>query len=181
MRNRIKRWRGILTLPLLAMFLMTSCNDNSMNDYVLTVQSGIKKLPWPIQMEKLFGDGDHFITEYGFSSGPRVWHSEVFFGSRYTLAVEVKVDINYNNHTVVGIVSEPTFYLHEVESVTVSGNRVRATFAHQWVLDKAQWEKLVKAKGDWSILGIPIKTNAAVPGFDEYIKSLRGPRVKIPH
>ena len=43
-------------------------------------------------MEALYGEGDNFITEYNFSSGPRLWNTEVFFGGRYTMDMQVPGD-----------------------------------------------------------------------------------------
>lgn len=153
-----------------------------MNDYIKTVQSGISTLPWPKQMEKLFGEGDHFIVHYGFSPGPKEWQTEVFFYGRYTMALVVDVDIDYTTHLVKTNVVSPKFYLHEVSDVIHGPRGVEgANFDGQWILDETKWNELVQAKGDWSAIGIPVKTNSPVPGFDEYVKGVRAPRVKVPH
>jgi len=34
---------------------------------------------------------------------------------------------------------------------------------------------LVKNNGDWSVVKVPILTNAPVKGFDEYVRQVRGP------
>jgi hypothetical protein len=130
-------------------------------------------------MEQLYGDGDHFITEYGFASGPRQWNTEVYFYRKYTLTLQVDVIIDYNSHTVRKTASAPIFYLDEVKSVDPTDHS--ATYSHQWKLNETQWEKLVRAKGDWSVLDIPVKTNQPVDGFDEYVHRMRAPLVRIPH
>jgi len=174
---------GCTLILFVALAAMTSCGaDKQMNDYIQTVQSGIKTLPWPKQMEALFGDGDHFITHYGFSPGPKEWTTEVFFGGRYTLALKVDVEIDYKAQTIKTNVSSPKFYLFEVGSLLRGAKGVEgADISKQWILDEEKWKKLVQAKGDWSAIGIPVKTNSPVPEFDEYVKGLRAPRVRIPH
>ena len=162
---------------------MRSCRrDNQMSDYIQTVKSGINSLPWPKEMEALFGEGDHFITHYGFSPGPKEWHTDIFFGGRYELALQVDVEIDYEKNLVKTNTSPPKFYLSEVESLIRKPNRpVGAKIAHEWILDEAKWKKLVQSKGDWSAIGIPVKTNSPIPGFDEYVNGWRAPVVKIPH
>jgi hypothetical protein len=146
------------------------------------MKSGLNTLPWPKEMEALFGEGDHFVTDYGSSSGAKEWHTQVFFGGRYKLSLQVNVDIDYRSHTIKGNVSQPKFSLLEVGSLIRGAKGVRgADIAGQWILDEAKWKTLVKANGDWSAIGIPVNTNSPIPGFDEYVEGWRSPRVKIPH
>jgi hypothetical protein len=152
-----------------------------MNDYVQTVQSGIKMLPWPRQMEELFGDSDHFILYYGTAGEQKIWHSRVYFYGRYSLTMETTVEIDDKSKTIRNFAGPPKFYLHEVKSVEVDRGRVTTSFSDQWVLDEAQWKKLVAAKGNWSVIGIILRTNEPVPGFDAYVKGQRDPIEKIPH
>ncbi len=152
-----------------------------MNAYIQTIQSGIKILPWPREMEALFGDGDHFILYYGTAGEQKPWHSRVFFYGRYSLTLETTVEIDDKNHTIKNFAAPPKFYLHEVKSVEMDNGRAITRFSDQWVLDQTQWEKLVAAKGNWAVLGIRLKTNEPVPGFDAYVKGERDPIEKIPH
>ena len=48
-----------------------------------------------------------------------------------------------------------------------------------WNIDEAGWQKLVVAKGDWSVLGISVKKNEPVTNFDEYVRRWREARVKV--
>jgi len=174
---------GILALFLTIGVLSScgGCKQDTMNDYIQTVKSGLDTLPWPKEMEALFGEGDHFVTHYGVSPGPRKWTTEVFFGGRYTLALQVDVEIDYRNHTIKKNVSPPKFYLWEVESTFGIESPKSAKISGQWILDQTKWEELVRAKGDWSALGIPVRTNSPVPGFEDYVQGLRAPRIRIPH
>ena len=174
--NFLCRGRNI-GLFLLALF-MTSCNR--MADYKRTVRSGLVTLPWPSQMEALFGEGDHFVVHYGFDSEPKEWQTVVYFGGRYQLGMAVDVAIDYTNKTIVKATTPAKFYLWELGKVeTLPDGRVSTDFGGGWELDEAQWSKLVAAKGDWSVLGISLKKNDPVPGFDDYVKGEREPRVRV--
>jgi hypothetical protein len=169
-------------LFLLTMGMMSCKKDLTMSDYVKTTQSGINTLPWPRQLEALFGDGDHLITDFGVGSGPRIWTPEVFFYGRYSLAAQFDVKIDYQQCRVVTNTSAPKFYLYEVESLTRDASGINgANIAHQGTFDEEKWAALLRAKGDWSAIGIPVKTNDPINGFDEYVKRNRESRVRIPH
>ena len=152
-------------------------------DYIQTTRSGIGSLPWPKQMEALFGDADHFITHYGMASGPRPWNTVVYFGGRYELALQVDVEINYRTHKIVKAVSPPKFHLSEIGSlIRNKANQVEgADIAKNWVVDEVQWNQFVQANGDWSVIGITVRTNDPIPGFDEYVKGWRSLLIKVPH
>ena len=162
---------------------MSCGSHNEMNAYIQTVQSGIKTLPWPKQIEKLLGESDHFITHYGFDADPKEWNTEVFFGGRYRLTLQVDVEIDYKNHLIKTNVSAPKFYLFEAGAIRRNAKRdvEGVDISGQWIFDQTQWNKLVEAKGDWSVLGIPVKTNSPLPGFEEHVNRARAPRVRIPH
>jgi hypothetical protein len=179
---RIPRYAPIAVLAVL-LGITASCGiGGAMSDYVKTVQSGIARLPWPKEMETLFGDSDHFITHYGFSPGPKIWTSEVFIYGRYRLSMQADVEIDYENNLVKTNVGPAKFYLFETGSIIHGPRGVEgANIVGQWIFDEAKWDKLVQSKGDWSLLGIPVKTNSPVPEFDAYVSLERAPVVKIPH
>jgi hypothetical protein len=161
----------------LALTAVTGCR-NEMADYKHTVKSGLTTLPWPKQMEALFGAGDHFITHYGFSPGPKKWNTEIYFGGRYSLTLHVDVEIDDNKSLIKGAVSQPKFYLFEVKSLKRLEHTFEADYSGQWIFDEAQWIKLIAAKGDWSALGVPVKKNSPLPDFDEFVKVVRAPRLQ---
>jgi len=152
-----------------------------MSDYVRTMQSGIKTIPWPRQMEALFGEGDHILIHYGTETNSKDWHSTVYFYGRYSLTMTTEVRIDWKERSVQEVLSAPKFYLHEVEAIIRDSVGPGASFSHQWIINETDWDKLVKAKGDWSALGIPVRTNDPVPDFDAYVKACRAPIERIPH
>ncbi len=173
----------IIALTGLALSTGACWSRISLKDYKKTVQSGLKVLPWPLEMEKLYGEADHLIIEYGRDRRPTNWQTVVFFNGRYSLTLEVKVEIDYDKSEVLRTVSEPKFYVREYKKIHVEsqGGGVSSDMGDQWILDKTQWEKLSKNGGDWSSIGIPIKSGQPVPGFDEMARHWRGPIVQVPH
>src|SRR5207248_6442046 len=127
----------------------------------------------------LFGEGDHFITHYGFKPGPKEWTTEVFFGGRYTLSLKVDVDVDYKTQTIKTSVSTPKFYLFEVGSVQRGARGVEgADISNQWILEEGTWKKLVQAKRDGSAVERPVRTKSTVEDFDAYARGWRAPVVK---
>jgi len=171
-------WTALLLVAvcLLAYFFIPK--RLGMDDYIETLQSGIETLGWPREMEVLFGDADHSITHYGFSSEPRQWNSDVYIYGRYTLALTVEVNVDYKHNKIAGAASSPKFYLCRVSEIVEGGKG--ANFAGQWILDEAKWRQLVQAGGDFSAIGIPIETNNPVGGFDAYVRGYHAMHVKIP-
>jgi hypothetical protein len=164
---------------LLAVAAFTACGDE-LTSYKQTVRSGLAVLPWPKEMEALFGEGDHFVTHYGFSSGEKEWDTEIFFGGRYELNMQVAVEIDYKNHAIVRYTSPPRFSLAEIDSIGHEKNGAEsANYSGQWFFDEAKWKKLVEAKGDWSAIGLPVKKNSPVPGFDAFVRASRASRVQV--
>jgi|ERR1041384_7378827 hypothetical protein len=164
----------------LILLVLITISCDWLTAYKQTVRSGIATLPWPKQMEELYGEGDHFITHYGFDTKPKHWNTEVFFGGRYVLTIQVYVVIDYAKNAVVKTTAPAKFYVKEVAQVeTLPDGRVSTKYGSGWELDETQWNQLVTAKGDWSVLGISLKTNDPVSGFDAYVKAWSGPRVRV--
>lgn len=175
-----RRFAGVSykCLLLLISFSVISCGRQ--NAYDAAVTSGIATLPWPKQMEVMFGEGDHFVTHFGFDSKPKQWNTEVYFGKRYMLTLQVDVVINYSAGTVVKTASPATFYLTKIARIQRLPDGRMSTFpGNGWTVNEEQWSQLVAANGDWSVLGISLRMDDPVPGFDGYVKAHRSPRVRV--
>jgi hypothetical protein len=178
--NGIKTCAVFVTLVCLC-----SCDEHStinMEHYRQVVQSGVTKLPEPLQMEALFGKGDHFISSLN-RNGTHDWNSEVFFGGRYTLTMQVEVKTDKDFSEVTEVTGRPSFVLTEACRIVVSSNRVAgADFSNDWKFREDDWKKVVDANGDFSVIGIKMKTSEPLDGFDQYVKSVREPRIRVrPH
>ncbi len=127
-----------------------------------TVLSAKKSLPIAVEMESRFGEADHFITHYGFpSQKTNTWNTEVFFGGRYVLTMQVKVAIDYGHRSFTQV-EKPVFYLKEVTKVTltriegvdepgVSGDNGFSTR-----FSEVEWKTLYESHGDFSEIGIEL-------------------------
>jgi hypothetical protein len=99
------------------------------------------------------------------------------FGGRYqlTMAVKVEVDrhsgllLSYGSGRVLKVVGRPSFILLEVREVTLNPEgRIEITYQNQWEFGPAEWEKVVAARGDFSVIGIRLNRNNPARNFDEY-------------
>lgn len=98
---------------------LSGCRPSgSLPDYVSTHESAAVAIPAAVQMELLYGDADHFITEFGFDRKPKLWNTEVFFGGRYTLTMQVEVKVSYSENRV-SLVEEPRFHLIGADEIHV--------------------------------------------------------------
>ena len=151
------------------------------NDYKATVRSARTVLPIAVQMEELFPVADHFITHFGFDSGPKMWNTEVFFGGRYKLTIQVDVEIDYKANKVTKVVGEPTFYLNEIEKIQILPDGRALTWYNSRnykSFGSKEWEKIFQEKGDLSALGLTANPEA-VQHFDEYVSQVRRDRIRV--
>ena len=148
-------------------------------DYVKTHESASTAIPAAVQMEELFGDADHFITHFAADGAPKTWNTEVFFGGRYslTMTVDVLIDARTNSVKQVGT---PKFYLVGADKVTIlPDGREMADYAgdEHW-LSMADWAKVYASKGDFSKIGISLKSDS-VANFDRLVSGIRKDREPI--
>jgi hypothetical protein len=169
-----------LSAALLAL-LLAGCRPSGMEDYKQMVRSGLQTMPWPLEIEQVFGDADHFLTHWNFAiEDPLQWNTEVYFGGRFWLTMQVETEVDYWKRTVVRTVKPPKFYLFKVASVTPFPNGgVKGKVDKQWEFGEAEWQKLVAAKGDWAAIGISLGDTNPVPNFDTMVKAQRAPRVRV--
>jgi hypothetical protein len=153
---------------------------NTVADYTQTVRSAATNVPVALEMERQFGDADHFITEYGFDDDPKQWNTEVFFGGRYILTMQVMVKVDYSMNSVTQL-GEPTFYLFECETISVEPNgrlRVHHDPDGQVAFGNDEWSTLRDSGGDFARIGVAIHPEP-VKNFDIYVAGQRAPRVRV--
>ncbi len=162
-------------------FSLTGCRPTGMEDYKRTVRSGLQTMPWPLEIEQLFGDADHFITHWGFgSSGPLLWNTEVHFGGRFSLTMQVETEVDYWDRKIIRAVTSPKFYLFSLDNIGVLPNGgISSGGSGQWTFGETEWRKLMAAKGDWSAIGISVGDTNPVPNFDALVKAVRAPRGRV--
>jgi hypothetical protein len=160
----------------------------SMNDYKDTVRDGIKAVPHVQQIKQMFPNAptDHFITQYGFDkSVPVTWNTVVYLYGRYEFGYQVDVIVDYESKRIGKVAGMPKFYLWEVATVSkpTSDGAVQSTYkasnGNRSPFGEDQWNKIVAAKGDFSVIGIHLITNSPVGGFDDYVHGGRKDRVQV--
>ncbi len=147
--------------------------------YAPAVKSGFRRIPASLQIEELLGEADHFISYYPRDGRRQTWNSEVYFLGKYELTMQVEIQLSDDFRTVTGLTGELQFYLREVQFVEFYGDIPGAQFSNEWKFGKDDWEKLVAAKGDFSVIGIKLQEGQPVDGFDAYAKAASKDRVRI--
>jgi hypothetical protein len=166
---------------LMGLFSMLGCSDIDFDveRYKGAVKDGFVKVPQACQIEKLVGEADHFISYHGSRDIPQEWNSEVYFAGRYSLTMQVIVKVDRKFSRITEVVGEPTFYLDELVAIDAMDGTDCAAYGEHWVFGLHDWNKVVKAKGDFSAIGIKLKRNQPVPGFDRFVRAVRAPRIQV--
>jgi hypothetical protein len=182
--NYMKNFRILMTFALV--LSICGCSP-SMNDYKATVRDGIKTVPHVHEIKQMFPNAptDHFITQYGFDeSVPVTWNTVSYIYGRYEFGYQVDVIVDYKNNRISKVDGIPQFYLREVATVSkpTPGGAVSGTYnksSHIPFIGEKQWNKIVAAKGDFSVVGIHLITNSPVAGFDDYVHSWRKDIIQV--
>ena len=180
MEKALKYFSRVLICGIIALSF-GGCSP-SKDDYKKTVQNGIKTIPHVDEIRRMFPDKpiDHFITQFGFDkSVPVMWNTEVFFGGRYILTYQVYVSVDYSGKRIVKTTSQSHFVLVEASRVfDASPETLGADFSADYKFEESDWKKVVAAGGDFSVIGIAIKTNP-VARFDEFVHGVRRDRFEV--
>ncbi len=142
------------------------------------VRHGVETLVFPKEVESLFGatNVDHFISNFGSQKPSPIWNSVAYFSGRYTFALQVPISIDYQNCKLNRATGVVFIQINETTKVDVSKSGIAAaTEKGQWRLNGEEWKRFVTNKGDWTVVKIPILTNAPVKGFDEFVRQVREP------
>lgn len=176
----MRSWRLISFAYVILATLAIGCmKRHSLDDYKETVRDGIHTFPHVQEIKGIFPEQptDHFITQFGFEKDkPVVWNTEVFFGGRYEFTYQVYVLVDYERNRISRMVSNPKFDLRELARIDENGQGWYQSDHH---FGEEEWNKVVAARGDFSVIGIQLNTNAPLPGFDQFVRACRAPRVQV--
>jgi hypothetical protein len=145
--------------------------------YEKVILHGIETLILPGEVNLLFGatNVDHFISKFGSKTQVPVWHSIVYFGGRYRLLLQVPISVDYDKGKLNGAMNSAMVQIDEITRVDMSKPGIAgARTKGQWRLGESEWEWLLKNNGDWSVVKVPIQTNAPIKGFEDYVRQERG-------
>ncbi|MFN0198994.1 MAG: hypothetical protein ACKVT0_19780 [Planctomycetaceae bacterium] len=168
------------TFLLVSIFLFLGCGHHmSPSDYEAIVKSACIGVPIAGQIEEIFGDADHFISRLGM--GDEIWNTEVFFGGRYSLTMQVEVNVNYSKKTVKQV-GQPKFYVAECTEIMITPSGMTGAKLKPVIegppLDAKQWIKIYEKRGDFSVLGVTLNEEP-LPNFEKYVKNIRKDRIPI--
>jgi hypothetical protein len=149
------------------------------DDYQRIHRSARNVLPVAVEMEEGYGSADHAITHFGLrSQKTNTWNTEVFFGGRYELTMQVEVKVKYAEGQIE-IVGEPKFFLTETRIVNVTADgRVEALHGKNFIFSKDDWKKVYEKHGDFTAIGLDLNPDP-VPNFDKYVAEMRRPRIAV--
>jgi len=174
-------------LSLVGIVFTSSCsrqpgpNQTDIANYVQVIKSASKLLPYALEMEEQFPSTDHFITHFGFDSGPGPWNSVSYFGQRYNIHMKQSISIDYKAGKISGRIGEPQFYLFEIDSIEVlPDGRMVATFRTQSEkhFGATEWKQFRDSGYNLSALGI-VPNGSPVVHFDEYVRQMRAPLLRV--
>lgn len=117
------------------------------------------------QFDRLFADARHSVSYGAAASGGStpLWNCRAVLAGRYQLTMQVPMRVT--SATSGEAAGPPGFWLNEIVSVTG-----RATsFGRQWTFGPDEWERLVRADGDFSAIGIELRRDAPVPGAEHLL------------
>jgi hypothetical protein len=150
-----------------------------MIDYVATLRSATTVLPIATQMEEVYPAADHFITHYGFDAKPKIWNTEVVFGDRYVLTMQVEIAIDYSASRIVRVMGPPTFYLKELRTIEVLPDGRASTSTNDGkIFGASAWATLYAHDGDLASIGVRVN-ELPIPQFGVYMSQVRRDRVHI--
>ncbi len=130
------------------------------------VRSGYTMIPEAKQIDDLLGFAWHRVVNY---CEPDIaeWQTEAAFAGKYELTMTVRVRIDRRSGRVTEVIGEPHFYFREIaEIINSHGAKYRPANGREFGLE--QWRQVVRAKRDFSVIGIALDRNNPIPGFDRY-------------
>lgn len=140
-------------------------------DMQSAVAHGVRTMSWAGEFDRTFAGTEHGISYYTGEAGPRTWYSKVGIGGRYHLTMQVRIDLDPTG-TQVTPTGTPTFTLVEVREITNGPDgdgqkTIDYDPEGQLKFGPDEWARLVAAHGDLSAVGVLVKTDPPVPGFEK--------------
>jgi len=140
------------------------------------VRSGYAIIPEAKQIDDLLGPAQHQVSNY-WEPDIADWQTHARFAGRYELVMIAKVRVDRRSGRVIEVIDSPRFQLYEVESTDGSATTFRQAGEREFGAD--EWRRVVKAGGDFSVIGIQLNYDNPVPGFDRMrAKAQNGIRIR---
>lgn len=146
----------------------TASSQMNANNYKRALESGTRDIPYARDFSQLFPKAVHFYSYY--SGKVPLWNSKAGLYGRYILTMQIPVSFDESKTKVISYRS-PRWIWAEVEEIkALPDGRTVIKYRDDQQRDfgEKEWEKLVRAKGDLTSLGItPIK-DRPIAGFDKH-------------
>lgn len=150
---------------LISIFLGVS-NQVSSN-YDAAIRSGIQGNSYPAQFNQLFPGTQNIISYYTGSAGAPAWTSSAGLYGRYVFKMHLSIALDKGRTNIISY-GPPTFYVYEITNIVPGEyDNPRVSMVQQATFFSYDWLRLLQATGDFAILGITLKTNEPVKGFEE--------------
>ena len=141
-----------------------SCSDQQ--TYLQAIAGARSNISYVSEFVELYPGCNVSISHYtSKSTKPKVF-AEAPIYDRYIRELELTVHLNRSRSKVVSY-EAPIFRLLEVTSVeSIDDVRVSIKYGrHQYQFGAEEWQKIVSAKDDLSVLNESIQKNNPIPGF----------------
>ena len=137
--------------------------------YNAALVDGLNAIPVVSQFAKQFPRSIHFISYFPVESPKqkRIWNSETGIYGRYVLTMQVPILIDPVSNKV-SLDGSPTFDFVSIDSITwlPDGQPVIQYGQPQLHFGLGEWRRFLERGGDFSALGLMLKRDSPVPGFD---------------
>lgn len=149
-------------------YLMNSDDIQKEDDqYRICLQRGLNNIEVVKEFHEIYPTAFNYISYFSESNTPKVWNGEVGLYRRYILTLQLNVEIDRSRLTVKEI-GEPVFFLNEIINVTEnSGGSYQIQNGQSHSFSQIEWSKIYQSHGNLSVIGINLKTNYPVTGFDK--------------
>lgn len=168
--------------------VMLTCDGcyHAVNDYKQAVRDGMKTVPHVQEIMKMFPGAktDNFFSDCGKYSdvtGKQVtWNTSVYFGGKYVFTYQIDAMLDYKKNKFIKVVTKPKFVLWQVSEIyNATPETIGASFNGDHKFGEEDWNKVVAANGDFSVIGIKLDTNSPVSRFDEYVHECMKSRIEV--
>jgi hypothetical protein len=156
-----RRWVAAVVIPLAGLLIFVGWIGVPYSP-ASAITSGRAKIPCVQQFDRLFPSAEHFISYFTGTHGPSTWNAEVGLYGRYLLTMQVPIGLNAMHNRITSY-GQPLFVLAEVKSV--SGSVV--TNAGGMSFGPGEWQRVVDAGGDLSVLGMAMVKDQPITGFKQ--------------
>ena len=165
----IKVLLTIVVCLTVALLFVAGCPSGT--DDTDATTAALKMPPVAQDFEKLFPDSvhsiDHMKHQYPDGEYRRGdnWYGKAYLHNRYS--IDMRFPFETNEDSTVKILDEPTFFFCELAEAGIN-EQGNPWFRHgeSRCIDHSEWNKLVDAEGDFSVLGLTIIKDSPIENFE---------------